>query len=132
MTEAATDEKEVAWPGFEKFTTVQDILDHNKLSCLGLGGYSGDRVHYRQIVRRVLIKEINANHEGCTPEGLARNVVLIRELNSNLAKVSFWRCCVVWRFIAHCKQVVEVYQELSSSFVQLAADQQQPGKGLEM
>ena len=37
---------------------------------------------------RILINEINANHEARTPEGLARNVVLIKELNSNVSKVS--------------------------------------------
>lgn len=36
---------------------------------------------------RILINEISLNHEARTPEGLARNVVLIRELNSNVAKV---------------------------------------------
>jgi len=36
---------------------------------------------------RILINEINANHEARTPEGLARNVVLIKELNSNVTKV---------------------------------------------
>ena len=36
---------------------------------------------------RILINEINANHEARTPEGLARNVVLIKELNSNVSKV---------------------------------------------
>jgi Early Flowering 4 domain len=35
---------------------------------------------------RLLITEINANHEGRTPEALARNQLLIRELNGNIAK----------------------------------------------
>jgi len=35
----------------------------------------------------VLINEINSNHEARTPEALARNVVLIQELDSNVAKV---------------------------------------------
>lgn len=39
-------------------------------------------------MRRLLINEINANHEGRTPEALARNQLLIRELNGNMAKVS--------------------------------------------
>ncbi len=38
---------------------------------------------------RILINEISINHEARTPEGLARNVVLIRELNSNVAKVTW-------------------------------------------
>ncbi|KAL3160026.1 hypothetical protein ABBQ38_010411 [Trebouxia sp. C0009 RCD-2024] len=53
------------WPGLEKFNLVQDYLEKNKL----------------------LITEINTNHEIRTPDGLARNVYLIRELNSNVAKV---------------------------------------------
>lgn len=36
---------------------------------------------------RILISEINSNHDSRTPQALARNVVLIRELNSNLNKV---------------------------------------------
>mmetsp|Transcript_13231 Transcript_13231/g.41842 ORF Transcript_13231/g.41842 Transcript_13231/m.41842 type:complete len:87 (-) Transcript_13231:138-398(-) len=56
---------EVSWPGFEKFNNVQGILDRNKL----------------------LINEINHNHDRRSPEGLARNVQLIRELNENIAMV---------------------------------------------
>jgi len=37
--------------------------------------------------RRLLINEIAANHEARAPEGLARNQLLIRELNDNVAKV---------------------------------------------
>ena len=54
-----------AWPGFEKFDHVQAILDQN----------------------RFLIHEINQNHDSRNPEALTRNVVLIRELNSNISKV---------------------------------------------
>ncbi len=39
------------------------------------------------MVSRILIKEINSNHEARTPEGLARNVILIRELNKNVSEV---------------------------------------------
>lgn len=66
------------WPGLEKFNVVQDYLEKNKL----------------------LITEINNNHEIRTPDGLARNVYLIRELNSNVSKV------------------VELYKELSTSLEQ--------------
>ncbi|GAQ84309.1 hypothetical protein KFL_001840080 [Klebsormidium nitens] len=66
------------WPGFEKFIIVQAILDHNKL----------------------LINEINLNHERRRPEGLTRNVQLIRELNENVTKV------------------MKLYEELSQAFVQ--------------
>ena len=38
--------------------------------------------------RRILINEINANHEAQNPQGLARNVILIRELNNNISKVT--------------------------------------------
>ena len=55
-----------AWSGFENFNQAQMILDHNRL----------------------LINEIKANHDSRLPEGLSRNVTLIRELNSNLNKVS--------------------------------------------
>ena len=44
---------------------VRGILDRNKL----------------------LINEINYNHDGRNPEGLQRNVVLIRELNDNIRQV---------------------------------------------
>ncbi len=53
------------WVGFGKLDAVQDILDRNKL----------------------LISEINHNHELRTPEALLRNVTLIRELNGNMATV---------------------------------------------
>lgn len=65
MNEAAPLPTSTGWPGLEKFNLVQDFLEKNKL----------------------LITEINANHEIRTPEGLARNVHLIRELNSNVTKV---------------------------------------------
>jgi hypothetical protein len=55
---------------------VQFLLDHN---CL-------------------LINEINLNHDAKIPEGLTRNVTLIRQLNSNINKV------------------VELYASLSSNF----------------
>ncbi|KAJ9551250.1 hypothetical protein OSB04_015295 [Centaurea solstitialis] len=62
---------------FEKsFVQVQDILDQN----------------------RVLINEINQNHESRIPDNLGRNVGLIRELNNNIRKV------------------VHLYSHLSSNF----------------
>ncbi|KAK9804119.1 hypothetical protein WJX73_000856 [Symbiochloris irregularis] len=63
------------WPPLQKFSTVQDILDQNK----------------------ILIAEVNHNHDTRTPEALARNVILINELNSNISKV------------------VQIYKELSSA-----------------
>ena len=86
-------------PGFEKFTTVQNVLDQNKYalalssSSLRIRIASRCRVYPQDCRRtlfgcRILINEINANHEARTPEGLARNVVLIKELNSNVSKVS--------------------------------------------
>ena len=53
------------WPGFENFNHVQAILDQN----------------------RILINEMNQNHESRNPEALLRNVALIQELNANIAKV---------------------------------------------
>lgn len=53
------------WPGIHKLGGVQDLLDQNKL----------------------LITEINQNHAQQTPESLMRNVLLIKQLNSNMARV---------------------------------------------
>lgn len=51
---------------FQKnFVQVQSILDQNRL----------------------LINEINQNHESRIPDNLSRNVGLIRELNSNIRRV---------------------------------------------
>lgn len=62
---------------FQKsFVQVQNILDQN----------------------RVLINEINQNHESRVPDNLSRNVGLIRELNNNI------------------RRVVDLYADLSSSF----------------
>ncbi|KAJ8539325.1 hypothetical protein K7X08_013577 [Anisodus acutangulus] len=49
----------------KNFVQVQNILDQNKL----------------------LINEINQNHESTIPDNLTRNVGLIRELNNNIRKV---------------------------------------------
>ncbi|KAL3684547.1 hypothetical protein R1sor_002569 [Riccia sorocarpa] len=68
------------WAGFhQNFSQVQFLLDHNRL----------------------LINEINQNHESKIPESLTRNVLLIRELNNNITKV------------------VDLYASLSVSFVKL-------------
>ncbi|KAF7814067.1 protein ELF4-LIKE 4-like [Senna tora] len=56
---------------------AQDILDQNRL----------------------LINEINQNHESKIPDNLNRNVGLIRELNNNI------------------RRVVDLYADLSNSFV---------------
>ncbi|XP_039041133.1 protein ELF4-LIKE 4-like [Hibiscus syriacus] len=62
---------------FQKnFVQVQDILDQNRL----------------------LINEINQNHESKIPDNLSRNVGLIKELNNNV------------------RRVVDLYADLSSSF----------------
>ncbi|XVF86885.1 hypothetical protein PTKIN_Ptkin18bG0076800 [Pterospermum kingtungense] len=62
---------------FQKsFGQVQEILDHNRL----------------------LINEINQNHESKIPDNLSRNVGLIKELNNNI------------------RRVVDLYADLSSSF----------------
>ncbi|XP_020592153.1 protein ELF4-LIKE 3-like [Phalaenopsis equestris] len=62
---------------FQKsFVQVQNILDHNRL----------------------LIQEINQNHESKIPDKLSRNVRLIRELNNNI------------------KRIVDLYADISSSF----------------
>ncbi|KAL1547815.1 Protein ELF4-LIKE 2 [Salvia divinorum] len=62
---------------FQKsFVQVQNILDQNRL----------------------LINEINQNHESKIPDNLSRNVGLIRELNNNI------------------RRVVDLYSDLSTSF----------------
>ncbi|XP_057504511.1 protein ELF4-LIKE 4-like isoform X1 [Actinidia eriantha] len=62
---------------FQKsFVQVQNILDQNRL----------------------LINEINQNHESKIPDNLTRNVGLIRELNNNI------------------RRVADLYADLSSSF----------------
>ncbi|KAM7255955.1 hypothetical protein ACFE04_011696 [Oxalis oulophora] len=62
---------------FQKsFVQVQNILDQNRL----------------------LINEINQNHESKIPDNLSRNVGLIRELNNNI------------------RRVVDLYADLSSNF----------------
>nr|ACK56119.1 ELF4-like protein [Pinus taeda] len=62
---------------FQKsFGQVQSILDQNRL----------------------LINEINQNHESKIPDNLSRNVTLIRELNNNISRV------------------VDLYDGLSTSF----------------
>ncbi|XP_021902818.1 protein ELF4-LIKE 4 [Carica papaya] len=66
---------------FQKsFVQVQDILDQNRL----------------------LINEINQNHESKIPDNLSRNVGLIRELNNNI------------------RRVVDLYADLSTSFTRSA------------
>nr|XP_004510455.1 protein ELF4-LIKE 4-like isoform X2 [Cicer arietinum] len=47
---------------------------------------------------RLLINEINQNHESKIPDNLSRNVGLIKELNNNI------------------RRVVDLYADLSSSF----------------
>lgn len=62
---------------FQKsFVQVQNILDQN----------------------RMLISQINQNHESKIPDNLGRNVGLIRELNNNI------------------RRVVDLYADLSTSF----------------
>ncbi|MBA0869092.1 hypothetical protein Goshw_023062 [Gossypium schwendimanii] len=62
---------------FQKsFVQVQNILDQNRL----------------------LINEINQNHESKIPDNLGRNVGLIKELNNNI------------------RRVVDLYADLSTSF----------------
>lgn len=61
----------------DKFVEVQNILDQNRL----------------------LLNEINQNHESKAPENLSKNLRLIKELNKNI------------------RRVVELCAEISSSFV---------------
>ncbi len=69
----------------DKLSGVQDLLDQNKL----------------------LISEINQNHELRTPDALQRNALLIRQLNKNIATV------------------VDLYTSLTSLVEPFGAQQQQ-------
>uniref|UniRef100_A0A061QJB6 Early flowering protein n=1 Tax=Tetraselmis sp. GSL018 TaxID=582737 RepID=A0A061QJB6_9CHLO len=86
------EDSKLKWTGANNFSTVQGILDRNKL----------------------LINEINSNHESRSEEGLEKNFHLIKELNSNLAKI------------------VELYKDISTSFAGLMEDEgkvQDDGQG---
>ena len=52
---------------------------------------------------RRIIKEIKVNHEAQTPEALARNCLLIRELNTNMAAVRPARRCALSRPLCHAR-----------------------------
>ncbi|KAE8667080.1 Protein ELF4-LIKE 3 [Hibiscus syriacus] len=59
---------------FQKsFVQVQDILDQNRL----------------------LINEINQNHESKVPDNLSRNVGLIKELNNNIREL--WTSMLIFQ-----------------------------------
>jgi len=88
MATAEQDQEAQQLVGVEKLNTVDDLLNCNK----------------------ILIKEINSNHEARTPEGLARNVILIRELNKNVS------------------EVVKIYQEVSTA-VEDAIQKEEPQAG---
>ncbi|KAL4458108.1 hypothetical protein ABPG75_012973 [Micractinium tetrahymenae] len=87
----------VAFPDFRLFDSAQDILDHNKR----------------------IIKEIKANHEAQTPEALARNCVLIRELNTNIS--------AVMRAYSSISESFERYMTCQQH--QRGSQQQQAGEG---
>lgn len=55
-----------AWETLSKsINDVQSVLDHN----------------------RVLIKQVNENHQSKLPDNLVKNVALIQEINGNISKV---------------------------------------------
>ncbi|XP_057979097.1 protein EARLY FLOWERING 4 [Malania oleifera] len=65
------------WDAFSKsFSQVQSVLDRN----------------------RVLIQQVNENHQSKIPDNLVKNVALIQELNGNISKV------------------VSLYSDLSTNF----------------
>ncbi|XVF24130.1 hypothetical protein REPUB_Repub13aG0100800 [Reevesia pubescens] len=65
------------WTTFDKsFKQVQSVLDRN----------------------RVLIQQVNQNHQSKIPDNMVKNVALIQELNGNISKV------------------VSLYSDLSSNF----------------
>jgi Early Flowering 4 domain len=77
------------WPAVKQFQEVQDVLDRN----------------------RVLIAEINHNHQLGTHVALERNVPMLRELNGNVAKA------------------VQLYKEAADSFVVGVMGQEHTGTG---
>jgi Early Flowering 4 domain len=77
------------WPAVKQFQEVQDVLDRN----------------------RVLIAEINHNHQLGTHVALERNVPMLRELNGNVAKA------------------VQLYKEAADSFVVGVMGQEHNGAG---
>ena len=104
--EAALDQK-AQLVGFDKFNAVQDLLNCNK----------------------ILISEINSNHEARTPESLARNLILIRELNKNVAEVRCpprcSSCNASAQLTTRCFQVVKLYKELSFAVEEAIASGEQ-------
>lgn len=68
---------------------------------------------------RLLVAEINSNHISKTTDGLARNVHLIRELDSNVSKVcmlcSAATTSQLMTSLADLVQVVALYKEMSSN-----------------
>ncbi|XP_065867754.1 protein ELF4-LIKE 4-like [Euphorbia lathyris] len=72
----------------KSFMQVQDILDQNRL----------------------LINEINQNHESKIPDNLTRNVGFIRELNNNV------------------RRVVDLYADLSTNFTTRSMDASSEGE----
>ena len=85
---------------------------------------------------RILISEINNNHEARTADGLDRNYHLIQELNSNLSKVRpalhglcgavgcpLSQPCLLLTSEPAVQQIVELYKELSSSFLTMMEEE---------
>lgn len=79
------------WPAVKQFQDVQDVLDRN----------------------RVLIAEINHNHQLGTNVALERNVPMLRELNGNIAKA------------------VQLYKEAADSFVSAFVGDDKDGASLQ-
>ncbi|KAL5982571.1 hypothetical protein ACLOJK_016645 [Asimina triloba] len=78
------------WQTFRSsFRQVQTVLDQN----------------------RVLINQVNENHQSKIPDNLTKNVALIREINSNVAKV------------------VSLYSDLSSNFADFFHSSSSSGGG---
>lgn len=65
--EAREEEKSEVWESFSKgFLEVQAVLEQN----------------------RVLIQQVNENHQSRIPDNLSKNVALIRQINCNISKVA--------------------------------------------
>ncbi|CAN4101044.1 unnamed protein product [Withania somnifera] len=80
-----------AWEIITKcFREVQSLLDQN----------------------RVLIQQVNENHQSKLPDNLAKNVALIRDINNNISKVSrlYSNLSVDFCNIVHQRRALALYE----------------------
>ena len=71
----------------------RQCLDRSSTFGSAFSGHDPSETDRQPYGCRLLIAEVNANHELRTPDALARNVPLIRELNGNVSRVSGAQYC---------------------------------------